>query len=417
MNILMISTMYPPLVVGGAEIVAQALARWLVTQGHQVSVLAAARSDDGEQWDELVDGVRMFRLALPRSYMAMDSSGQPARAKALWHFQDHFDPRNRRNLARVLDLVQPNFVNVQYLQGLGWNLLEELGERQLPTVITLHDLSLICVNTSRFRNGRACRGICLPCRASTRIKRRFIDGLDRVAFVAPSAAVLDTVCDALEVPGYQRHRLLNPIAYPASARTWTPSGTARLLFVGRLDAQKGTAVALEAAAGLAERYALTLDILGTGPEEHDLRTRYARLPWVRFHGHVTIEAVADAMATADLLLVPSCGPENSPGVIVQALSAGLPVMASDIGGLPELVKEGRNGFLVAPGDVEAWRDALAAVLANPDRLRALRATAGLDAPSFDRDVLGLALVDVFRATMSPGGGAQLVTGDPEYASK
>ncbi|MGL1442066.1 glycosyltransferase, partial [Vibrio parahaemolyticus] len=84
--------------------------------------------------------------------------------------------------------------------------------------------------------------------------------------------------------------------------------------------------------------------------------------------HVPLQTVADEMANSDLLLVPSLWKENSPGVVFQALGTGLPIMASDRGGLPELVVPGENGFLVSAGDASAWTKAIDAVLAAPQQL-------------------------------------------------
>ena len=89
----------------------------------------------------------------------------------------------------------------------------------------------------------------------------------------------------------------------------------------------------------------------------------------KFHGSVPQDRVADFMARARLLLVPSLWPETVPGVAVHALYAGLPAMGSRIGGIPEHIIEGKTGFLLPPGDVEAWRRAIEHALQNPATAR------------------------------------------------
>ncbi|MFX7981046.1 glycosyltransferase, partial [Acinetobacter baumannii] len=86
-----------------------------------------------------------------------------------------------------------------------------------------------------------------------------------------------------------------------------------------------------------------------------------------------------------LLLVPSLWKENSPGVVFQALGTGLPIMASDRGGLPELVVPGENGFLGSAGDASAWTKAIDAVLAAPQQLEPLRIGAAASAQRYDPD--------------------------------
>jgi len=98
--------------------------------------------------------------------------------------------------------------------------------------------------------------------------------------------------------------------------------------------------------------------------------------------------VSDIMATSDLLITPSLWAENSPGVVIQALANGLPVMGSDKGGLPELIQPGENGMLVPPGDEVLWRAAITDVLRHPEKMAALRESTIRSADRFDYDRLG-----------------------------
>jgi glycosyltransferase involved in cell wall biosynthesis len=97
--------------------------------------------------------------------------------------------------------------------------------------------------------------------------------------------------------------------------------------------------------------------------------------------------VANIMVDSDLLCVPSIWFENSPGVVVQALGLGLPVLASAIGGIPELVEADRNGALVAAGDESAWQVALEELLTDPPRLERWRSYALKNAFRFDQEYL------------------------------
>jgi glycosyltransferase involved in cell wall biosynthesis len=120
---------------------------------------------------------------------------------------------------------------------------------------------------------------------------------------------------------------------------------------------------------------------------------------VQFHGHVSVEAVADVMQNSDVLLVPSLWFENFPGVIVQALEQGLPVLASDRGGIAELVEDGVNGYLLPPGDISRWSTVLADVIAQPTQLDRLRAGATRTRGDFALDFLGRRVADIMRSTI------------------
>ncbi|MDE3123000.1 MAG: glycosyltransferase [Paracoccaceae bacterium] len=159
-------------------------------------------------------------------------------------------------------------------------------------------------------------------------------------------------------------------------------GPFRLLYVGSLEYRKGVDVLLNALPGL-NFEDWQLDILGDGPERRRLEAQAARLGLasrVRFRGRQGNDAVLDAMKAASVLVVPSrIGPRNQteglPTVIVEAMSLRLPVIASRLTGIPEIVHPGRTGLLVAREDIPGLARAIASVHADP-AAAARRAKAG-----------------------------------------
>ena len=94
---------------------------------------------------------------------------------------------------------------------------------------------------------------------------------------------------------------------------------------------------------------------------------------VRFLPPVAPGAVIATLAGYDVTLVPSLWLETGPLVVYESFAAGVPVIGSDLGGIPEIVRDGVDGMLVRPGDVAAWGAALATVVRDRGRLDALRA--------------------------------------------
>lgn len=125
-------------------------------------------------------------------------------------------------------------------------------------------------------------------------------------------------------------------------------GPLRVLFVGRLVPIKGLRVLLAAAEGLD---GITVTVLGDGPERGPLERDFR----ARFLGGQTLAGVREALARADVLCVPSVGAEGAPLVVQEAAVAGVPVLASDVGGLASVV---HPTCLLPAGDVGAWRAAL-----------------------------------------------------------
>jgi len=399
MRILLVAALYPPHIQGGAELSAHNLAQWLCEQGHEVGVVTTSPAPADDLDGEDVHGLKVWRRTMPRPYPVFEAAAKGGWQKPIWHLQDHFDPRNRAIVADVLDAFKPDIASVHIIQGIGYNAILELGRRDIPTVFTLHDLSLACVRMAMFVNSSECRRLCRACSLSAKVKMGFIRKMKRVGFVSPSAANLNKLLSLLPLRGYPTAHILNPNKYPAPTVRHEPSTTVRLLYVGRLHETKGVDVVLDALEPLADQYDFTFTVMGTGPSADSLKQRCLNHKWVTFTGHVSMDEVANQMAGSDMLLIPSIWQENSPGVVIQALGVGVPVIGSNFGGIPELVEHDETGLLLPPGDVQAWRDGLEKVLSDRDTLRRYQANAVGRAGEFDQDYLGakyLKFIDEIR---------------------
>ncbi|HEU5173504.1 MAG TPA: glycosyltransferase family 4 protein [Gemmatimonadaceae bacterium] len=142
-----------------------------------------------------------------------------------------------------------------------------------------------------------------------------------------------------------------------------PAGR-RMLFVGRLEPRKGFRVAVDAFAELGERYDdLRLVVVGDGPQRAQIR----RLPRglrerVDMMGRVSHDAMPTYHAASDVFVAPATGRESFGIILVEAMAAGLPVVASDLPGYREVVRHEREGLLVPPADPAALAEATARLL-------------------------------------------------------
>ncbi|WP_419948682.1 glycosyltransferase family 4 protein [Candidatus Palauibacter sp.] len=167
-------------------------------------------------------------------------------------------------------------------------------------------------------------------------------------------------------------------ALPSPAERETrDEGSFRLLFVGRLVERKGVHILIRALARVRERVAATLTVIGEGPETAALRAaaREAGVEAsVHFGGRVSESTLADAYRNSDLFVLPAVvdrkGDTEGLGVVLlEALEFGLPVIASDIGGIPDIVKHRQTGLLVPPGDAAALASAILETAACPVQAR------------------------------------------------
>jgi glycosyltransferase involved in cell wall biosynthesis len=145
------------------------------------------------------------------------------------------------------------------------------------------------------------------------------------------------------------------IFYPAPEGA-PADGPARLLFVGDLVGPKGVTELVEAVGQVrANGVPLTLDVVGDGPLRDELEAKAGE--GVTFHGTLPRPAVAERMRGADCLVLPSHN-EGTPVSVMEALTCGIPVVASRVGGIPDLVADEENGLLTPPADVPALAEAL-----------------------------------------------------------
>lgn len=245
-------------------------------------------------------------------------------------------------------------------------------------------------------------------------KMRLYNQLDRLSL--PSAARVVTVCgpfaERLARAGVRRERIsvLHNSVAPAAApgedaaralgvKLGVDEGERVILSVGRLSQEKGHAdlvAALGHLGRLAPDLSFRLVLVGDGPErarlEEDARARDLS-ERVVFAGHHA--DVRPFYALADVLVLPSYS-EGSPNVLLEAMAAGLPVVATAVGGVPEIVAHEESALLVAPRDEHAIAAAIARILSDAPLARGLAAKAsGLAAVRFSPEAYARSVLEIY----------------------
>lgn len=279
-----------------------------------------------------------------------------------------------RRISALIEAARPQVAHAHNIyHHLSPSVLVELRRRQIPVVMTLHDLKLACPAYKMYTGD----AICEACRGGALrhvVKNRCIKNS-----AAMSALVWleSTVHQALEL--YQRNvtRFVVPSRFFLDKFAQWGIDTSRFVYIpnsidvdampmqgpsgntfvylGRLVPEKGVATLIKAAA----RARVPLRIIGTGSEEPQLRALAAQVGGeTEFLGYLTGAALRSALAGTRAVVVPSEWYENAPLSVMEAAALGLPVLGADIGGIPELIRHGQTGFVFQSGSV----DALAALL-------------------------------------------------------
>lgn len=187
---------------------------------------------------------------------------------------------------------------------------------------------------------------------------------------------------------------------PALYRREAPTFGKRVAFVGRLDPVKGALLLIEAMAQVLKTHPdATLTLAGDGPARAPAEARARDLGItnsVHFAGFMTQSQVADLLANSDMLVLPSFA-EGLPVVYMEALASRIPVVASRVAGVQELVEDSVTGFTVPPGDVATLADRMSRLMSDPD-LSARMGEAGRKAVEREHDITreGAWLADLFR---------------------
>ena len=169
------------------------------------------------------------------------------------------------------------------------------------------------------------------------------------------------------------HCGVTPARYGTAPR---PAFSGHVCFVGRLDAVKGVPLLLDAFAATRPRHPTArLTIAGDGPARAALEAQVQSLGLtgaVRFTGSLDEDGVAALLDSADMLVLPSFA-EGLPVVLMEALASRIPVIATQVAGVPELVEDGVSGFIVPPGDVDTLAVRLDRLLSDPELCAAMGA--------------------------------------------
>ena len=374
MRILMLTQFYPP-IIGGGAIYARSLGQELASRGHDVAV--ATLWHEGQAKFELDQGVRVYRIGSSMRRMK-------------WLFSDNSrqyappfpDPEAMLELRRVITCERPEIVHSH--NWLLYSFLPLKAWSRAKLVVTLHNYSKVCVKTTLMRNGDSCTGPafgkCLNCAVQyyglpkgipTLLGHRIMGLAERNVVDMYLAVSLSTAIDNGLVGSHQPYQVIpnfmhdNATALQSDAEPYLsqlpPEGF--LLFAGALSKQKGVDVLLRAYAGLTHAPPLVL----IGYQTRDWAAIARNCPanvfilndWPRY-------AVIEAWHRSSIALAPSVGPEAFGLVVVEAMSAGRPVIASRIGGMADLVIDGETGLLIEPGDTKALQIAIEHLLSNPE---------------------------------------------------
>jgi glycosyltransferase involved in cell wall biosynthesis len=293
------------------------------------------------------------------------------------------------------------------------SVLHACRDAAVPVVMTAHNFGLTCPHWYHLRHGRICERCvggheyaCLlhNCRGNlaesaayalravvARKLRQFAGNVTMLIALTRFAA------RRLSAAGFAEERIaVLPNMAPEVPTEADPAAGTCVAFAGRMSEEKGAATLLAAAARLPD---ISFRLAGDGPR---LASLTASAPAnARFSGFLADDALWGLYRQARCLVVPSLWFEMCPMVILEAMAHGVPVIASRIGGLPELVEDGVTGLLFTPGDPVDLARAVETLWRDPDLCRRMgRAARARALAAHDRDAYRERLLAVYGRAQS-----------------
>ena len=360
---------------GGAETVFFNTIELLKANGHEVIpfCLQHAKNEDSEY------------ASFFSNYPELSESTLGTKIKNVPRF--FYNKEAAVKLEQLIKQEQPQIAHIHLLfNGLSVSVLPVLKRYNIPIVMTVHDYRLLCpAYTFKDRKGQICEkcidrryGRCILRRCS---KGRFFDSLFlglEFYFREYAFSPLDYIDKFIFVSKFSRskhiefeprYEKVSEFLYnftPDVKRTFhaEKKGKSYMLYLGRISEEKGIGTLLEAMRQLQH---IPLKVVGTGPKWQDLKKKAS--PNVEFLGFKQGEELKQIVENAYFTIVPSEWYENNPLSVIESLAVGIPVIGSNMGGIPELIDNNRNGFLFEAFQVD-------------DLIKQIKLAWGLDSESY-----------------------------------
>lgn len=314
--------------------------------------------------------------------------------KALAFLQIPYSFVTAQRLTHYLKTVRPDIAHVHNVFPLlSPSIYGVLKKHRIPVVQTLHNYRFLCPNGLLFTQGRACDD-CLRVGKYAAVKNACMHGSYTTS--ALYAAAIAVAWWTGNIPGnIDRFIALNHFGADMLHRGGVPTEKVRIcgnfiasmapapqinkepyiLYLGRLSPEKGVRTLLKAMGNVPQ--AVSLKIAGSGPLEGELKDLVAHHPalQVQFLGFVSGAEKERLIANALCSVVPSEWYENFPISVLESLAQGTPVIASRIGGLPELITHGTTGLLYEPGNAEALSQSITQLVNDPQEAQRMASAA------------------------------------------
>ncbi|MBN1299529.1 MAG: glycosyltransferase family 4 protein, partial [Actinobacteria bacterium] len=369
-----------------AEKSTQVIAENLKRFNHEPVVVTVADSDKVDY----VNGIKVYYVSHSNVYWSYYSKTKGGLLKILWHIISFYNPFILKKLSAIITKEKPDVVHTNNLSEFSvgtWKLVKKF---KIPLVHTLRDYSLVCPRATLFRRNDICRKKNIICVFVLMLRRIFSKYPDAVT--GNSQFILDYHTNSGFFKNAKKYVVYNSLETEEIAASAGQVGKVKFGYIGHLSVHKGVEFLLKI---FKERIDAELHVYGSGitaEYEDYLKGSYSSKN-ISFHGFVKTGLALEAI---NVLIVPSLWFDTLPRVIYEAYSYGIPVIASDRGGAPEIIENGKTGFIYNADSAEDLVKKIRVFTDNPNLIESMAPHCLTKARDFLPDKVIRNYIDIYQ---------------------
>lgn len=367
MKICFMSNLYPPNVLGGAEIVVEKMAKAMHKKGNEIIVITT--SPDDTQHIVKKDDITIYQLNTTKLYPTYKQTEPQGLKKPFWHVFDLWNNKTLNVIKEILIDENVDIIHINNFKGLSLSCFKAGKDLNIPVVYESHDFSLICPRANLIRgNNTLCQNRNMICNQYVQIQRRLLnDNVDLL--ISPSQFMIDKFKENKFFNDTRCVKIPLGVEYSAN-KTDKNYESIDITFIGTLGKHKGVHTLITAFKEI-NNDNIKLHIIGKGNDEEEFKELAKDDDRIIFHGFVDNKDILKYYELTNILVIPSICYDNSPLVIYESFSTGTPVIGSDIGGIPELIEDGYNGLLFEPNNADSLKEKLVKIINDKELLKSL----------------------------------------------
>lgn len=374
MKVAMINDSYYPYSHGGAESYIHSVSEALVKNyGYEIIIISTmpfkGASSLFPKKTELNERISVYRFYPLNLYHRSKQSQANKLTKIGWYVIDEANFHSYSIVTKILKKESPDLVHTHNLRGISPLIFKSVSSTKLPHVHTIHDVYLVSPGIlpkdkvgkkfwSCYRN----------------INKTLVTSPNLV--ISPSYFALQKYLKAGIFRDTPNLVLPNPPRFNLCPCRKT-THQMNITYVGSLTAPKGILWFLKAAekiTSISENRDIHFHIVGTGPLKEYIHSYITekKINNIKLHGYQDMDQLIEIYKMSDIVVIPSIVSENMPQVIMESFAHSVPVIASAVGGIPEIVKHEYNGILINPSNPSELENAINEIVENRDIIKRLK---------------------------------------------